>query len=305
MRLIELGPDEVARRLCGPGLILQTGPLNLRVRSDVAAVIDALSYLYADYLVLEADTFCDASIEVVHAKGLRRWVRPQVHFRHDKAPVFEPMPADQATALVEWALNWAIGAHAHQFLILHAAAIERNGHAAVLPAPPGSGKSTLCAALIHRGWRLLSDELTLLSLADGNLFGPVRPVSLKNQSLDLIAAFAPEARFGSRTLGTAKGTLAHLRVARSHIDRAQEPASPGWIVFPRFVADAPASLAEMPKAQTVLRLSRNAFNSGVTGREGFIALSDLVTCSGCYEFSYGQLDDAVNVFDRLANTLSP
>jgi predicted ATPase len=30
----------------------------------------------------------------------------------------------------------------------------------ILPAPPGSGKSTLCAALVTRGWRLLSDELT-------------------------------------------------------------------------------------------------------------------------------------------------
>jgi predicted ATPase len=32
--------------------------------------------------------------------------------------------------------------------------VERDGHALILPAMPGSGKSTLTAALVQRGWRL-------------------------------------------------------------------------------------------------------------------------------------------------------
>jgi len=30
-----------------------------------------------------------------------------------------------------------------------------------MPAKPGVGKSTLCAALAHRGWRLLAELLVL------------------------------------------------------------------------------------------------------------------------------------------------
>ncbi len=103
------------------------------------------------------------------------------------------MPLGHAMPLLEWALNWCISTDAHQFLIVHAAAIERNGLAVVLPAPPGSGKSTLCAALIHRGWRLLSDELALLSLVDGTLHALARPVSLKNRSIDVMSEYAREA----------------------------------------------------------------------------------------------------------------
>src|SRR3546814_10587342 len=89
--------------------------------------------------------------------------------------------------MLEWGLNWCIGAHGHQFLIIHAAVIARNGLAAILPGAPGSGKSTLTACLVHNGWRLLSDEMALVSLQDGGLTALARPISLKNRSIDLIA----------------------------------------------------------------------------------------------------------------------
>src|SRR3546814_17273791 len=73
----------------------------------------------------------------------------------------------QALPMLEWGLNWCIGAHGHQFLIIHAAVIERNGLAAILPGAPGSGKSTLTACLVHNGWRLLSDAMALVSLQGG------------------------------------------------------------------------------------------------------------------------------------------
>ena len=100
-------------------------------------------------------------------------------------------------------MNWCISAHAHQFLILHAAVLERGGVALIMPAPPGSGKSTLCAALALSGWRLLSDELALIDPGSGRVWPLCRPVSLKNRSIEVIRHFAPEAVFGPVAEGTA------------------------------------------------------------------------------------------------------
>ncbi len=305
MNLGQLSAGEIARRLAGPGLGIRTGPFNLRIRSDAPSVLAGIRTLYEDYPVVDQPDFCDYSVAVERPRGVRRWIRPQVQFTYDHQLMYEPMPLGHAMPLVEWALNWCIGSNSHQYLALHAAAIERDGHAAILPAPPGSGKSTLCAGLVCRGWRLLSDELALVSLENHQLSAIARPISLKNQSIDLIQEYAPASVFSARTHATSKGTVAHMRAPRADVLRVDEPARPAWVIFPRYVAGAPASLVPRTKADAMLELSRNAFNSGIVGREGFHALADLVSDSDCYDFSYSNLDDAVAVFDDLVRQRRP
>ncbi len=50
---------------------------------------------------------------------------------------------------------------------VHAAAIEKDGHGAMLCAPSGGGKSTLTAALAQNGWRIVGDDKLLLKYSDG------------------------------------------------------------------------------------------------------------------------------------------
>ena len=114
--------------------------------------------------------------------------------------------------------------HAHHYLLLHSAVIEREGCAVIMPAPPGSGKSTLCAGLVHRGWRLLSDELALISLTDTSITPLGRPISLKNQSIDVIKEYVPGAIFNRVTHDTSKGlSLIHISLLVSR--RAIGPAA--------------------------------------------------------------------------------
>src|SRR3546814_19883114 len=93
--------------------------------------------------------------------------------------------------MLEWGLNWCIGLHGHRYLIIHAAAIERNGLAFILPGAPGSGKSTLTAFLVHHGWRLLSDQQALVSLQDRRLPALTPPIGLTNRPIDLTAVLLP------------------------------------------------------------------------------------------------------------------
>ncbi len=300
MTLGQLSAGDLARRLAGPGLALSTGPFNVRIRTRLPQVAAALSLLYAQHPLVEAEAFCDFTLDLAAPSALRRWLRPQVQVRFEGMPLFEPLPQDQAFALLEWTMNWWIAGNANQYLLLHAAVIERNGFAVILPAPPGSGKSTLCAGLVHRGWRLLSDEMAMIALDTGLLQGLARPISLKNASLQVMRDFVPGAVFGAAAHDTAKGTVAHLSPKPEDVRRMHEPAHPRWVVFPRYEAGAEATLLARPKAGAMMELGRNAFNYAVLGRDGFEALAGVVDASDAYDFRYSRLDDAVRVFDDLA-----
>lgn len=304
MKLSDWSGEELESRLKGAGLYLRTGPFLSRIRTRIPAVIEGIALLYADNRVSECEPFADFHIAMTQPRGLRRWYRPQVNFEYDGVAPFKPLPLVQALPMLEWGLNWCIGFHAHQFLIIHAATLERDGLAAILPGPPGSGKSTLTAFLAYKGWRLLSDELTLVSLQDGRITPLVRPISLKNESIDLIAGILPGATISPPAEDTTKGTVALLKAPTESLARAGETAQPVWVIFPRFKADAATRLEGRSKADTLIELGRNAFNYSIHGKHGFEALSRMVASCTCHSFTYSSLDEAQDVFDRLASGLA-
>ena len=268
-------------------------------------VLDGLRLLYPDHPLLDDGEFVDFDLSMNPVPGIRRWVWPQVEFLFDGESPFEPLPADHAYPLLEWSMNWCISAHVLDTLLLHSAVVEREGLAIILPAPAGSGKSTLCAGLIHRGWRLLSDELGMVSLQDGSVGALVRPVSLKNESLAVLRGFEPSAVFNRVSVGTSKGSVTHMQAPAAHVARMHDAARPRWVIFPRYVHGSPALLSPRARADSLLELGRNSFNYGLLGKLGFDALGDLVTACDCYDFQYSQLDDAVAAFDGLLRAARP
>jgi HprK-related kinase A len=300
LTVADLAPRELAARLGGPGLVLRTGPFANCIRSDVAQLRDGIALLYADYPVDEPGGFADFHLSLHRAGGLRRWFRPQVRFAQEGMTPFKPLPLEQAYPMFEWVMNWCVTHRAHAYLIIHAAVLERHGRAVILPAPPGSGKSTLCAALVTRGWRLLSDEMTLVRLDDGAVLPVPRPVSLKNGSIAVIREFAPHAVFSTPVENTSKGTIAHLKPPADSIVRAAEPARAASIVFPRYEAGAVTSLTPLPKARAFMQVAENAFNYQALGAAGFAALGQLIDTSSQYTFHYSRLDEAMAAFERLA-----
>lgn len=299
MTLGSLAPAEIARRLANDGLYLRTGNFQLCIQGPLPALAVGIGRMYADYPLGDADGFTDFRVRLAPPTGMRRWFRRQVVFAFDGTLPFKPLPSDQVFPMLEWGLNWCVSSYANSYLIIHAAVVEKSGYAAILPAPPGSGKSTLCAALINRGWRLLSDELTLVSLADGRIVPLPRPVSLKNASIDIIRAYAPSAVFTDKVFDTIKGTVAHMKPSRDSVARAAETAQPAWIIFPKYVANAATTLTPMSPAKGFLKLADNAFNYSALGTHGFEAVAGMMDSAQCYDFSYSNFDEAIACFDAL------
>jgi HprK-related kinase A len=298
--LRELSSSTLKSRLASDGVRIRTGPIVTRIQSRCEEIFDGLGLHYADYPVEDESGFADFHVAIAPPRSLRRWLKPQIGFEFDGVAPFFPLPADQAFAMLEWGLNWCVSFHCHQYLIVHAAGVEKSGLALLLPGPPGSGKSTLCAALVSRGWRLLSDELTLLDLETGEAIPLPRPISLKNASIEVIRGFARDAILSKPVHDTVKGSVAHMSAPASSVRGAHETARPRWIVLPTYVSGLDAKLSPLSRARTFMVLAEQAFNYDLHGRRGFELLGDVVSGCDCFDFEYSRLDEAVPLFDQLA-----
>ena len=304
MKVADVPRSELARQLARPGLSLDTGPFVVHFRSPLRNVVDAVQNLYQDFPLAPDDALVDFSIRIARPLSVRRWWHPHVLFFLDEATRPELCAEPLAVPMLEWFLNSMVVTHAHQYVMLHAAVVERGGQAAILPGWPGSGKSTLCAALVHKGWRLLSDEFGLLRPAEMKLVPWPRPLSLKEASIDVVRSFMPASHIGPVVEETSKGRVAQLRPPTDSVRRATEPASPAWIVFPKYQDRAPTVVTPLPRSRAYMRLGDNSPNVEHLGLPAFEALASVIEMTEAYELVYSNLDEALAFFASLARPAS-
>lgn len=289
-----LSRETLARRLAGDGIAVRTGPFVTRLRLPLDELAASLRLLYADFPV-DSSGFADFDVTA------RRLGRGKIEFLIDGERRFAPVARGIALPMLEWAINWCLYTFSHQYLLIHAAVVERKGRALVMTGRPGAGKSTLCAALVGRGWRLFSDEFAVISPDDGRLWPIARPIALKNDSIERIRRLVAGAVLGPTSDDTHKGRVAHMRAPAASVRRADEPARAGWIVFPNRADDGVAALAPVPGGRAFFRLADNAFNYHFHGAAGFEAVCRMIDACDCLDLGYADLEDAVAALDRLVD----
>lgn len=301
MNVGRLSPDTFRVLLATSGLRVKTGPFNLSIRTRFPHLIEQLYQMYAHYALMGTDEIAEFHVRIVTRRSIRRPLARLIQFQVDGRSPFPPVPAEQALATLEWGINLAIAMRINHLLLFHSAAVERNGHVLLLPAWPGSGKTTLSAMLMHRGYRLFSDEFGLMDPQSGDFFPLPRLMPLKNQSIEIIRNYLPEAVLGPEIPGTLKGTVAHVCPPQESIERSSESAKARWIVFPKWSAGAALQLEPLPQSEAFLLLATNAFNYEVLGETAFNAVTSLVCGCECRKLVYSDFDSALTALNELTD----
>ena len=299
MTILDVAADPALRARFGTaGVRLRLAGLCINLRIGVASVVPRILDMYAGHAVEPGTGAVDYRVDLAYTDPIRRVLLRKVQVFVDGKADLTPLPHRLAYLSVEAALNWC-AIQTCFYVVLHAGVVERDGIAVILPAPSTSGKSTLCAALVTRGWRLLSDELGVLRPADRRLLPLARPISLKNDSIAVIRRWAPDGHFSPVFTETRRGDIAFLRPPAESVARAAEPAVPGLIVSPSYQADAPVTLQPLGRTEAFRLLTANGVNYTTTQRVGFDTVAHLVDTCPAYRLTYGTLAQAVAAMDAL------
>jgi HprK-related kinase A len=276
---------------------VRVGPRGFRLSSPWKAPIAALQALYAAYPQPESN-IPDHSVRLEAPSLLRRFVRPSVSISGDfMIPEAVPLPLSMALLAAEMGMNLQIALGERHYLLLHAATVERGGKALILTGESGSGKSTMSAVLMSRGWRLLGDEFALLDTKTGMVQPFPRPISLKNSAVEAVQSLVKEARFGPMLRATPKGDLRHLMPDAASIEAMDAPAQPALLLFPAFgLAEA---VRLVGKGEVFVRLTQASTNYTALGERGFGALTRLVNSLPSHAIDYPDTKTGIKLVEQL------
>ena len=241
--------------------------------------------------------FADVRVSLLPGKAMRFW-KPQVSLWSEATRPFEPYPLHGALPLFEWGTNWLLAQRLNAYLLLHAGVVARADKAVILPAAPGSGKSTLTCALHLAGWRFLSDEFGVIDTERDMLLPLMKPAALKNRSIEVIGGL-PGATLGPVFPKTRKGDVAHFVPLRDSVLSRHRPALPRLVVFPQYRAGARLRCTPLSTADTALRLGLNSFNYRSLGPVGFHTVLRVAQRVRACALEYSDLGSAIEQIEAL------
>jgi HprK-related kinase A len=296
--LCHLAADDVTQRLARGELPLRVGPYVYNIQTNLPTVAAGIATLYGDFTLADRSEFVDFNV-ALQCSGLRQRIQGKAAFLFDKMSPFDAIPVGQAYAFLEWGMNWCVSLHANEYLKLHAAAVSRDDAAIIMPGIPGAGKSTLCAALGLSGWRILSDEHAMIVPNTTEVIPLCRPVSLKNESIEVIKSFSANALFGPVSKETHKGIVVHMK-ADMHADSHDVKSLPARaMVFPKYSRDEPQRLSPRRRTDSFILSAYHSFNYSLLCEAGFEAMRTLIDNIDCYDLVYNELDWAVQALGDL------
>ncbi len=181
------------------------------------------------------------------------------------------------------------------FAVVHAAAVAKGQHCFLMPAVSASGKSTLTAALIAKGYEYCTDDLAILTGAPIRLRPVPMQIGLKSGSWEPLAQLWPEL-VSLPIHRRADGQLIrYLHPMMRGVSRSSnERLSVSAVVFPRFAQGSTTQLHPIPRSDALTRVAEAGYDvAGKLDRHAVQALVRWFETLDCYELPFGNLDEAV------------
>lgn len=235
----------------------------------------------------EASAATPTEVDVVEASGNLLVYRDR--------ELFAASPGIDALAPIVKSLVWTTAVRDQRFFLnIHAGVVSDGTRCILLPAAPGSGKSTLTAALVHAGYEFFSDEVALLEDRTLDVFPVPLALCVKDSGIEVLADRFPQLRaLAIHRRGDGKRVAYMPPPARSR--PTSESARPvGALIFPRFTPGGGTSFAPLPRPEALQRLMTECIGvAEALDTHRVEALVRWISAIPCYALAHGSTDEAI------------
>lgn len=202
---------------------------------------------------------------------------------------------------LEWAVNWQVVRRVDRYLQFHAAVVQFGGGALVMPGSPGSGKTTLTAGLMARGWRLLSDEFALVDPDTGCVDPYPKALCIKSGSFAIVEQLGLPLMASRRYRKGRKGRVAYVSAATMHERAVGQRCPVQWMVLPQYIAGEKPRLTPISRAEAAWEMTRLSFNAQRFGPRAPAIVSAALANARCFRLTGGDLQAACDRLQNVAN----
>jgi len=241
-------------RLRDAGIHFRIGRISISVRSELEDVLEDFALLYDS--CRGSRTAADRTIHMdVRASKRSALGGKRFAVFGDGEQLFTSRRRDEVLPYLEWGINWRVIATRGEYLQLHAATLAYDGQAVVFAGPSGTGKSTLAAGLLARGWSYLSDEFALVD--PDTLHVPPFPKALciKAGSFDLVERLHLPLWRRRHYVKAFKGPVGYIRAQDVARQAETSPRPIRLVVFPRYAEGGEPRLYPVPRARAAFSLA--------------------------------------------------
>ena|GEM_PF-2038007 len=276
----------------------RVGDVDISVQSDYAEALDDFEHLYGAF---RTDRPSEHAI-VMQAKADERSLfgRRRYSIHGDGVRIFGARKATEVFPYLEWGINWRVVKRRRQFLLLHAAALTRDGRTMMFAGNSGCGKSTLAAVLLSRGWEYLGDEFAMIDPTTFEAHPFPKALCLKFGSFDIARRLNLTLFRRKHYSKDFKGPVGYVDPRADGGAAATTPRAIDCIVFPRFEPDQTPELQTMPRAAAAFELARCTFNPADFGERLMPLLCEFTRRGECMRMASGGVDETADMLETHA-----
>lgn len=206
--------------------------------------------------------------------------------------LYETRDPFEFASFIEWSIIDTALERMEGYYQIHGGAVVKNNMGLILPAAPGSGKTTLTVALTMNSFQCLSDDIVLID-ADSLRLNPFsRNIFITEEKKGVFDRYGINLPLRKSEWMEYGGWdfIFHPEAIQTTVD---------FIIFPKYNPAQKTELKRISKGKAIFEIIKESFNIHKFRDRGVDIVHRLVENSECFQLTVNDLNEAVKIISDL------